>query len=122
MNVRATLNTLLEFDTIPIINENDTVATQEIRYGDNDQLAARVAHLLEADVLILLSDIDGLYSSNPLKILVPFVFNADIIKIEINSSIAELLLKFFGKLIDFKFVGVLQKISAIFSPLYIFLL
>ena len=65
MNVRATLNTLLDFNTIPIINENDTVATKEIRYGDNDQLAARIAHFLEADVLILLSDIDGLYSKDP---------------------------------------------------------
>ncbi len=65
MNVRATLNTLLEFKTIPIINENDTVATKEIRYGDNDQLAARIAHLIEADVLILLSDIDGLYTKDP---------------------------------------------------------
>ena len=65
MNTRATLNTLIELNTIPIINENDTVATREIRYGDNDQLAARIAHLLEADVLILLSDIDGLYSEDP---------------------------------------------------------
>tara|TARA_B100000686_G_scaffold265830_1_gene280409 strand:- start:21990 stop:23126 length:1137 start_codon:yes stop_codon:yes gene_type:complete len=65
MNTRTTLNTLIELNTIPIINENDTVATREIRYGDNDQLAARIAHLLEADVLILLSDIDGLYSKDP---------------------------------------------------------
>jgi len=65
MNTRTTLNTLLELNTIPIINENDTVATREIRYGDNDQLAARIAHLLEADILILLSDIDGLYSEDP---------------------------------------------------------
>ena len=67
MNVRATLNTLLDLNTIPIINENDTVATKEIRYGDNDQLAARIAHFLEADVLILLSDIEGLYSKDPRK-------------------------------------------------------
>ena len=65
MNTRATLNTLLKLNVIPIINENDTVATLEIRYGDNDQLAARVAQLVEADVLILLSDIDGLYSHDP---------------------------------------------------------
>ena len=65
MNTRTTLNTLIDLNTIPIINENDTVATREIRYGDNDQLAARIAHLLEADVLILLSDIDGLYSKDP---------------------------------------------------------
>ena len=65
MNTRATLNTLIKLKVIPIINENDTVATLEIRYGDNDQLAARIAQLAEADVLILLSDIDGLYSKDP---------------------------------------------------------
>ena len=65
MNTRATLNTLLKLKVIPIINENDTVATLEIRYGDNDQLAARISQLVEADVLILLSDIDGLYSKDP---------------------------------------------------------
>ena len=65
MNTRATLNTLLKLKVIPIINENDTVATLEIRYGDNDQLAARISQLIEADVLILLSDIDGLYSTDP---------------------------------------------------------
>ena len=67
MNTRATLSTLLKLNVIPIINENDTVATLEIRYGDNDQLAARIAQLTEADVLILLSDIDGLYSEDPKK-------------------------------------------------------
>ena len=65
MNAKATLNTLLKLKVIPIINENDTVATLEIRYGDNDQLAARISQLVEADVLILLSDIDGLYSEDP---------------------------------------------------------
>ena len=65
MNTKATLNTLLKLKVIPIINENDTVATLEIRYGDNDQLAARISQLVEADVLILLSDIDGLYSEDP---------------------------------------------------------
>lgn len=65
MNTRATLNTLIKLKVIPIINENDTVATLEIRYGDNDQLAARIAQLAEANVLILLSDIDGLYSKDP---------------------------------------------------------
>jgi len=65
MNTRATLNTLLKLKVIPIINENDTVATLEIRYGDNDQLAARISQLVEADVLVLLSDIDGLYSEDP---------------------------------------------------------
>ena len=52
---------------IPVINENDTVATEEIRYGDNDRLAARVAQMIDADLLILLSDVDGLYDKNPNK-------------------------------------------------------
>lgn len=65
MNARITLNTLLKLETIPVINENDTIATIEIRYGDNDQLAGRIAHLVGADLVILLSDIDGLYSSDP---------------------------------------------------------
>ncbi|MCP4183496.1 MAG: glutamate 5-kinase [Hyphomicrobiales bacterium] len=67
LNARATIGTLLEFDAIPIINENDTVATSEIRYGDNDRLAARVATMMSADLLILLSDIDGLYTAPPLQ-------------------------------------------------------
>ncbi|MFC7292137.1 glutamate 5-kinase [Hirschia litorea] len=65
LNARATLNTLLEAGAIPIVNENDTVATEEIRYGDNDRLAARVAQMTGADVLVLLSDIDGLYTADP---------------------------------------------------------
>ncbi|MCE2965614.1 MAG: glutamate 5-kinase [Alphaproteobacteria bacterium] len=65
LNARATLNTLLDAGVIPVINENDTVATAEIRVGDNDRLAARVAQMLGADVLILFSDIDGLYTSDP---------------------------------------------------------
>jgi len=65
LNARATINTLLKFGIIPIINENDTVATNEIRYGDNDRLSARVASMMGADLLILLSDIDGLYSAPP---------------------------------------------------------
>jgi len=59
------LNTLLALGAVPVINENDTVATAEIRYGDNDRLAARVAQMTGADCLVLLSDIDGLYTSNP---------------------------------------------------------
>ncbi len=59
------METLLERGAIPIVNENDTVATEEIRYGDNDRLAARVAQMLGADVLVLLSDIDGLYDADP---------------------------------------------------------
>ncbi len=62
---RATLNTLLGLGCVPVINENDTVATAEIRFGDNDRLAARVAEMVGADQLVLLSDIDGLYSADP---------------------------------------------------------
>jgi len=65
LNARGTLEKLLERGVVPIINENDTVATEEIRYGDNDRLAARVAQLVMADVLILLSDVDGLYTADP---------------------------------------------------------
>lgn len=67
LNARGTLGKLVEHSVIPIINENDTVATDEIRYGDNDRLAARVAQLVMADALILLSDIDGLYTADPGK-------------------------------------------------------
>jgi glutamate 5-kinase len=65
LNARATLSTLLGLGCIPVINENDTVATAEIRFGDNDRLAARMAEMVRADVLILLSDIDGLYTADP---------------------------------------------------------
>ncbi len=65
LNARGTLNTLLALGAVPVINENDTVATAEIRYGDNDRLAARVAQMVGADCLVLLSDIDGLYSADP---------------------------------------------------------
>ena len=65
LNARATLNTLIELGSIAVINENDTVATAEIRYGDNDRLAARVASMMAADHLVLLSDVDGLYSADP---------------------------------------------------------
>ena len=65
LNSRATLETLLGFGVVPIVNENDTVATDEIRYGDNDRLAAQVAVTVGADRLVLLSDVDGLYTANP---------------------------------------------------------
>jgi glutamate 5-kinase len=65
LNARGTLEKLLEHDVVPVINENDTVATDEIRYGDNDRLAARVAQMVMADGLLLLSDIDGLYTGDP---------------------------------------------------------
>jgi glutamate 5-kinase len=65
LNARATLDALLSMKAIPVINENDTVATAEIRYGDNDRLAARVAQMASADCLVLLSDVDGLYTADP---------------------------------------------------------
>ncbi|QNT69283.1 glutamate 5-kinase [Defluviicoccus vanus] len=65
INARSTLATLLRVGAVPLINENDTVATDEIRFGDNDRLAARVAAMISADTLVLLSDIDGLYTADP---------------------------------------------------------
>lgn len=77
LNARSTVETLLSLGVVPVINENDTVATQEIRYGDNDRLAARVADMISADCLILLSDVDGLYSADPARdpdaVLIPEV-------------------------------------------------
>ncbi|WP_316357165.1 glutamate 5-kinase [Devosia sp.] len=67
LNARTTIATLLGLGAIPIINENDSVATAEIRYGDNDRLSARVATMIEADCLVLLSDVDGLYTAPPAK-------------------------------------------------------
>jgi glutamate 5-kinase len=67
LNARATIGRLLEMRAVPVINENDTVATSEIRYGDNDRLAARVATMAGADLLVLFSDIDGLYTAPPAK-------------------------------------------------------
>jgi len=65
LNARSTIATLLRLGAVPVINENDTVATEEIRFGDNDRLAARVAQMISADTLVLLSDIDGLYTADP---------------------------------------------------------
>jgi glutamate 5-kinase len=67
LNARNTLGALLRLGAVPVINENDTVATTEIRFGDNDRLAARVAAMMNADTLVLLSDIDGLYEADPRK-------------------------------------------------------
>ncbi len=67
LNARNTINTLLSFRAVPVVNENDTVATDEIKVGDNDRLAARVATMASADCLVLLSDIDGLYTAPPQK-------------------------------------------------------
>ena len=78
---------LLTFGVVPIVNENDTVATDEIRYGDNDRLAAQIAATVSADNLILLSDVDGLYSSNPLTN--PEAKRLDIIK-EITRKLKEM--------------------------------
>ncbi len=79
-NARLTLNKLAELGVIPIVNENDTVATSEIRFGDNDRLAALVAHVIHADSLILLSDVDGLYDGHPSELgskLIPVVNDAE---------------------------------------------
>ena len=65
LNARATMTTLLALGAVPVINENDTVATAEIRFGDNDRLGARVAQMVSADTLLLLSDVDGLYEQDP---------------------------------------------------------
>jgi len=77
LNARSTIDKLLEFRAVPVINENDTVATSEIRYGDNDRLAARVATMMSSDLLVLLSDVGGLYdappSENPHAKLIPLV-------------------------------------------------
>lgn len=77
LNARATVEALLTLGVVPVVNENDTVATEEIRYGDNDRLAARTAQLARADLLVLLSDIDGLYTADPRRdpsaIHIPFL-------------------------------------------------
>jgi glutamate 5-kinase len=65
LNARATIETLLALGVVPVVNENDTVATEELRVGDNDRLAARVAQMIGADMLVLLSDVDGLYTADP---------------------------------------------------------
>jgi glutamate 5-kinase len=68
LNARATVNTLLKLGAVPVINENDSVATAEIRYGDNDRLAARVAQMASAECLVLLSDVEGLYAADPARV------------------------------------------------------
>jgi glutamate 5-kinase len=90
LNARSTIAKLLDWRAVPVINENDTVATNEIRYGDNDRLAARVATMASADLLILLSDIDGLYDAppaqNPNAKLIPVV---DSVTAEIEAMAGE---------------------------------
>jgi len=90
LNARSTIAKLLEWRAVPVINENDTVATNEIRYGDNDRLAARVATMASADLLVLLSDVDGLYdappSHNPNAKLIPVV---ESVSLEIEAMAGE---------------------------------
>lgn len=83
-NAENTLNELLQQDVIPVVNENDTVATEEIEFGDNDTLSAIVAHLVKADLLILLTDIDGFYTDDPHK-------NKDAVKLSVVSEITDTL-------------------------------
>lgn len=89
-NAQRTLYRLLELGVVPIVNENDTVATDEIRFGDNDRLAALVAHLVHADLLVLLSDVDGLYDGPPTKagsVLIPEVSSsADLDGVAVGGS------------------------------------
>ena len=92
LNAKNTLNELLKLKTLPIVNENDTVAVDELKVGDNDNLAAHVAVLAEADILIICTDIDGLYDDNPLKNknakLIPFVetINAEIYSLATDTK------------------------------------
>ena len=106
LNCKSTLKTLLTFGVIPIVNENDTVATDEIRYGDNDRLAAQVASICESDLLILLSDIDGLYTESPKKsknaVHIPFI----------NEITEEIELMAGGPENDFSHGGMKTKIEA----------
>jgi glutamate 5-kinase len=86
LNARATLEALLSLNALPVINENDTVATAEIRYGDNDRLAARVAQMASADCLVLLSDVDGLYTADPnLDANAQFIEQVAVITAEIEA-------------------------------------
>ena len=86
LNSRATIGTLLELGVVPIVNENDTVATDEIRYGDNDRLAAQVASMVAAEVLVLLSDVEGLYTADPRQNSdARFLSNVDAITPEIEA-------------------------------------
>ena len=106
LNARDTISNLFKMNIIPIVNENDTTATTEIRYGDNDRLAARVAQIINADTLIMLSDIDGLYSKNPNQ----FKDSTYIAKVtEINESIKKIATK---SISDYGSGGMITKIEA----------
>jgi len=90
LNARSTLRTLLKLGAVPVINENDTVATSEIRFGDNDRLAARVAAMIDAEALVLLSDIDGLYTADPRRDPeAAFIPRVDDITAEIDAMAGE---------------------------------
>jgi Glutamate 5-kinase len=106
LNAKDTIANLFEMGIVPIVNENDTTATTEIRYGDNDRLAARVAQITNADTLIMLSDIDGLYSKNPNQ----FQDSVFIEKVtEINKAIEKLATK---SISDYGSGGMITKIEA----------
>lgn len=105
-NARNTLNTLIEMDIIPIINENDTISTEEIVFGDNDTLSANVATLIGADLLIMLSDINGLYSADPKKHPEAKIISS---VVQITKEIEELAQ---GAGSDFGTGGMVTKISA----------
>jgi len=94
LNARNTLSTLLGYNIIPIINENDTVAVDEIKFGDNDHLAALVTNLIEADLLVILTDIDGLFDKDPKKYktakLIPVVDNVDHLAVAWEGETASL--------------------------------
>ena len=85
LNARSTIEELIEEKYIPVINENDTVATSEIKYGDNDRLAARIAGMVSADCLIILSNVDGLFDTNPSDINAKLIKNVKIIDDKIIS-------------------------------------
>ena len=89
-NARTTLDRLLDLGVVPVVNENDAVATEEIRFGDNDRLAALVAHLVRADALILLSDVDGLYDGDPrtpgARLVTEVTSPADLVGLEIGGT------------------------------------
>lgn len=107
LNARGTINRLLKLGVVPVINENDTVATDEVRFGDNDRLAARVATMCEAECLILLSDIDGLYSADPKSDAnAIFIDNVDQITPEIEDMAGEPVSTGFGS------GGMVTKIAA----------
>ncbi len=107
LNARGTINRLLELGVVPVINENDTVATDEVRFGDNDRLAARVASMCEADCLFLLSDIDGLYTADPKSDkTAKFIDRVDKITPEIEKMAGEPVSTGFGK------GGMITKIAA----------